>query len=463
MTGRILRIELRRSAAVAIALLMLVTGTVLLLTATQFFAGRWMQLAVTTRTMLMVLLPLALAGGAWLGRRDARCRVDELFASTVRPRWQRVGPTAGALAISVVTAYLLVFLIAAGWVVRSSGYFPVAAIVVTAVGVPALVAAALLGMAAGRAVPRLITAPILAVVGFVLVGLVPDLVMMADTDSTMTRFRPEPSAALLIPVFSGGVDDFQTVTNRVSLLQMVWLVSLAATGLLLLGAVRRRAIALAVLPAVLGAAVTVPLLPVGGTRGAVAPDPVAVELVCDSNGPQVCVTRAHAGTLPDVVGPAREALAVMAAKLPNAPVRAVETQQVAYWAQLSPDLSTPRHPVDTLVFDAPTITSTGGADLSDGYFRPFLLRAAWQQECGEGSGQDDEPLARMVAAAWLTDQPPTLESWWDRADAERAQRAYQALVSLPPAEQRQRMAAAREAALDCRTDALLALLPEDKP
>ncbi|MGW1449578.1 ABC transporter permease, partial [Micromonospora sp. NPDC002411] len=145
MTGRILRIELRRSAAVAVALLMLVTGTVLLLTATQFFAGRWMQLAVTTRTMLMVLLPLALAGGAWLGRRDARNRVDELFASTVRPRWQRVGPTAGALAIAVVTAYLLVFLIAAGWVVRTSAYFPARAIVVTAVGVPALVAAAWLG------------------------------------------------------------------------------------------------------------------------------------------------------------------------------------------------------------------------------------------------------------------------------------------------------------------------------
>ncbi len=77
--------------------------------------------------------------------------------------------------------------------------------------------------------------------------------------------------------------------------------------------------------------------------------------------------------------------------------------------------------------------------------------------------QDDEPLARMVAGAWLSDQPPTLESWWDRAEAERAQRAYQALVSLPQAEQRRRMAAVREAALDCRTEALLALLTEDRP
>ncbi|WFE50212.1 hypothetical protein [Micromonospora sp. WMMD1155] len=462
MTGRILRIELRRSAALGVALLSLVIGAALVLTSTEFYAGRWMQLAITARMMLMVLLPLALAGGALLGRRDARCRVGELFASTVRPRWQRVGPTAGALAVAVVTAYLLMFLVAAGWVVRTSGYFPANTIVVFAVGVPALIAAAWLGMAAGRAVPRLVTAPLVAVLGFVLVGLVPEWVMMADAASTLARFRPEPSAVLLVPVFTGGVDDFQTVTNRVSLLQMVWLVSLAATGLLLLGAVRRRAVALAVLPAVLGAAVTVPLLPVGGTRGAVVADPVAVELVCANDGPQVCVTRAHAGVLPDIVGPAREALAVIAAKLPDAPVRAVETRQVAYWAQLEPDLSPPRHPGDTLVFETPTINRSGGADLSDGYFVPSLLRAVWEQECGEGS-EDDEPLARMLAAAWLTDRPPSLESWWDRADAERAQRAYQALVSLPQAEQRQRMAAAREAALDCRTDALLALLPEDKP
>jgi hypothetical protein len=69
----------------------------------------------------------------------------------------------------------------------------------------------------------------------------------------------------------------------------------------------------------------------------------------------------------------------------------------------------------------------------------------------------------MVAAAWLSGQPPTLDSWWDRTEAERAQRAYQALVSLPETEQRRRMAAAREAALDCRTDALVALVAEEKP
>ncbi|MET7372528.1 hypothetical protein [Micromonospora arida] len=461
MTGRILRIELRRSAALGVGLLSLVTGTVLLLTSTQIFVGRWMQLAISSRSMLVVSLPFALAGGAWLGQRDTRYRVNELFASTVRPRWHRVIPTASALAVAVATAYILVFLIASGWVLPTAGYFPTSAIVVALVGVPALVAAGWLGMAAGRAVPRVVTAPILAVVGFVLVGFVPDFVAMADTDATLTRLRPEPSAVLLVPTFNG-LDDFQTIATRVSLLQTLWLVSLAATGLLLLGAVRRHAIAFAVLPAVLAGAVAVAFLPVGATRGAAVVDPVAIELVCDNEGPQVCVRRAHAALLPDVVGPARQALGLMAAKLPNAPVRAVQSQQLTYWGGVGLSTAPTRHADDTVVFDTPTIDRVGRADLSGDYFLPSLLEAAWQQECGDQSERDEELVARTVATAWLSGQPPTPQRWWEPADVERAQGAYQALVSLPQAEQRDRMAAAREAVLDCRSDGLLAILPAEK-
>ncbi|MEU8253816.1 hypothetical protein AB0C06_06060 [Micromonospora inaquosa] len=462
MTGRILRIELRRSAALGIALLLLVLGAVLLLSSTRFFAGRWMQLAVLARSTLVVLLPLALAGGAWLGRRDARYRVNELFASTVRPRWQRVVPTAGALAVSVVAAYLLIFLVAVGWVVPTAGYFPGATIVVTAVGVPALVAAAWLGMAAGRAVPRVITAPVLAVVGFVLVGLVPEWASAPGTGAEIGQPRAEPAGVLLLPAFTG-LDDFQTIATRVSLLQALWLVSLAATGLLLLGAVRRRAVAFAVLPALLGVAVALPLLPAGGARGAAVVDPVAIELVCDNDGPQVCVTRAHAALLPDVVGPARQALAMMAAKLPNAPIRAVQTQQVTYWARLTSDAAPPRHSADTVVFDTPTINWVGRADLSGDYFLPSLLDAAWRQECGDQSVRGDVYRARTVATAWLTGQLPAPHPGSDPAETARLESAYQALVSLPEVEQRRRVAAAREGALECRDDELVALLPADQP
>ncbi|MEU8327363.1 hypothetical protein [Micromonospora sp. NPDC048839] len=459
MIGRILRIELRRSAALGVALLLLATGVPLLITSTQFFAGRWMLLAVIARSILVVLLPLALAGGAWLGRRDARHRVGELFTSTARPRWHRTTVTAGALAITVVAAYTLVCLVAAGWVVPTAHYFPGATIVVAAVGVPALLAAGWLGMAAGRAVPRVITAPVVAVAGFALLGLVPELAAQRDPD--LAAFRPEPSALLLIPVINE-LDDFQTIMPRVSALQTLWLVALAATGLLLLGTVRRRATALALLPAVLGAAVAVPLLPIGGTRGAAVVDPAAIELVCDNAGPQVCVTRVHAELLPDVVGPARQALAMMAAKLPNAPVRAVQTQQVSYWARLDPRAAPAPHSADTVVFDTPSFDRLGRADLSGDYFLPSLLEAAWQQECADQSVQGDEYRARIVAAAWLTGRPPA-PTGWDPAEVERLVSAYQALVSLPEAEQRRRMAAAREAALACQGDGLVAVLPEGQP
>ena len=126
--GRILRIELRRSTATAVALLSLVVGAVSLASDTALFAGRGMQLAVAARFLLLLLCPLALAGGAWLGRREARSRVVELFATTVRPRWQRTLPTAGALALALVTAYTLMFLVGTAWVIPAAGYLPIAAI-----------------------------------------------------------------------------------------------------------------------------------------------------------------------------------------------------------------------------------------------------------------------------------------------------------------------------------------------
>ncbi|MBE1486414.1 hypothetical protein [Plantactinospora soyae] len=457
MMGRILRIELRRSAAVGVALLSLVVGTAMLLSYTEGFAGRWMQLAVSGRSMLMLLWPLALAGGAWLGRRDNRSRVDELFASTARPRWQRVLPTAGALAVTVVTAYILMFLIGAAWVVPTAGYFPIAAIVATAVGALSLIAAAWLGMAAGRAMPRLVTAPALAVAAVALLALLPDYLSV----SAMVDGRPGPAALLLTPVYVGGLDDLQTIVARVNLTQTLWLAPLAATGLLLLGAVGRRAIALAVLPAVLGAAVAVPLMPTGGYDAAGAVDPKAAELVCDNDGWQICVTRAHAGLLPDVVGPARQALTMMAAKLPGAPSRAVETRQLDFWVRSRP-APTPAL-ADTLVFDAPPIGRTGRADLADAQFLPALLQSAWRQDCGDEPEHRDVYLARTVAAAWLTNQPPVAEDWWEAGDRNRVDVAYQTLVGLPQAEQQRRMAAARDAALACRTDTLRSMLPKEIP
>ncbi|WP_433087736.1 hypothetical protein ACQP1P_17545 [Dactylosporangium sp. CA-052675] len=433
-TGRIARLELRRSAAAVVAVLTFAAGTALLLTFPQGFAGRWLQLAVALRLLLMFLFPVALAGGAALGRREAAAGVGELFASTPRPRGQRMLVTAGVLAAALVGAYALTFLVALAWVLPRAGYFPPAAPAVTAVGALALVAGGWIGLAAGRAVPRFVTAPVLAVLGVAVAGMLPQWVALAPGRGEA------PAALLLSPVYSGSLDDFQTVSARVSLVQALWLAALAATGLLLATA-RRRTVAPALLPAVLGAAVAVPLLPPGGYAAAAAYDPRAVELVCDDAGPQVCVTRVHAALLPDIAGPVRAALATLAATMPGAPARAVETRRPAYGT----GPADPPHDAATLVFAAPPIGADGRADLRDGSFPGLVLGAAWEQSCDPAPA--DAFDGRELAVAWLTGTPP----------GARLAGAYAALRARPEDEQRRLVLAARDGVLACRPDAFAGL------
>ncbi|MFV2106675.1 hypothetical protein [Micromonospora sp. LOL_015] len=460
MTGRIMRTEVRRSAVPALAGLLVVVGASVTLASTQSFAGRWTQLAMYGRGSLLLLFPLALAGGAWLGRRDRQHRVGELFATTVRPRWRRTLPLTVGYAAAMIAVYLLVLAIGTFWVAPTAGYFPGTVLGITAVGALAMVAASWLGLAAGRAVPWIVTAPVLAVVGFAVVGLIPDFVTRSNLDEYFVKTRPDPSALLLIPAAPNEIDNFQTIPTSVSLLQAMWLTALAGTALLLIGAVRRGVLALAVLPTVLGAAVAIPLLPTNGYTGAAVVDPAAVELVCDDDGPQVCVRRVHAAVLPDVVGPVRETLAALGAKLPNPPTRAVESDQLAAWA--APEQTAVRNDSDVLVFGTPDISRTGRADLSSGYFQAELLRSAWSQEC-----EGDEPylvfkpapyLAQEVAVAWLVGEPPQPQSWWSPEDRQLADASYLALTGLPAEQQRQVVGQARDAALDCDFDRIEELL-----
>ncbi|MEU7869032.1 hypothetical protein [Dactylosporangium sp. NPDC049140] len=435
MIARVVRLELRRSAAAVVAVASFVIGTALLFSFPQAFAGRWLQLAAALRVLLLVLFPIALAGGAALGRREARAGVGELFAGTPRPRRHRILATAGALAAGLLAAYALTFLAGLARVVPTSGYFPPSALAVAGVGALSLLAGGWLGLAAGRAVPRFVTAPVVAVLGVAVVGIVPEWARVAPGAGA------DAAALLLTPVYAGGIDDFQTVAARVSLVQALWLAALAATGLLLAVA-RPRTVAPALLPAVLGAAVAVPLLPSGGYAAAAAYDPGAVELICDDHGPQVCVTRVHAALLPDIAGPVRAALATLAARVPGAPARAVESRAPAYGT----GPADPPHAAGTLVFLAPSIGANGRADLRDGSFPGLVLGAAWEQTCDPAPAGAYE--GRELAVAWLTGAAP--------ARPEPAA-AYAALRARPEDEQRRLMVAAREAVLACRPDAFAGL------
>jgi len=106
VTGRILRIELRRSAAVWICPLVAVVGAAMLYIGFDGWGGRWLNLATSLRACLMLLIPLVAGAGAGQGRRDRHAAAEELLATTPRPAWQRATVTASALAIAGAVGFL---------------------------------------------------------------------------------------------------------------------------------------------------------------------------------------------------------------------------------------------------------------------------------------------------------------------------------------------------------------------
>ena len=108
MGARILRIELRRSVALWAALLIAAVGVFVLFASNPPYQS-WMELVVVQRDIMQLTWPLALAAGAWQARRERASRVEELVATTPRPRRWRVLPIAAAMAIAAVAAYLVMF------------------------------------------------------------------------------------------------------------------------------------------------------------------------------------------------------------------------------------------------------------------------------------------------------------------------------------------------------------------
>ncbi|MEU8376241.1 MULTISPECIES: hypothetical protein [unclassified Micromonospora] len=320
----IMGIELRRSAAVGAALVTVVVGVGALYVATGRWSSGWMALALAIREYLLLLWPLALAAGAWQGRREHRAKVGELFATTARSRAGRMLPVLGTMALTLVTAYLLVTVAGIAWIVTTASYLPLLHfVVVTTVGALSLVAAGWLGLGIGRLLPALVTAPALAVGGVLLVFFV-------------TVGTPDRVAAAISPAHgSGPFHDYQTIDNRVSGALAISMITLAATGLLLYVADGWRVRAMAVLPVLLGFVVATTVLPHDRDTLNWPVDPVAQELVCTDDTPTVCVSRVHAKVLDTVTPLAREGLTALA-KMPDAAAVVHEDTRTITFDQVTP-------------------------------------------------------------------------------------------------------------------------------
>lgn len=460
MGSRILGIELRRSVALWVTLLIAAVGVFVLFASSPPY-GSWMELAIVQRDIMQLTWPLALGAGAWQGIRERRSRVEELLTTTARPRRWRVLPVAAAMAIAAVAAYLVMFAGGAGHLDRVQGYFSYGTIPLIALGALAMVAAAWLGLAVGALLPSPLTPPALVVVGVVGLSLVPQALVA----------QPYPGTFLLLPFLQGPRDggyEVQMLSARANLSQALWLAAVAATGLALFAAGRPRARLAAVVPVLMGVAIAVPVMP-RQLAGAWVEDGRATGVVCTADEPKVCVSRVQAHLLDTLRGPAREALTILAAKLPQAPTR-VEVRNVVNGM---PDAPQPADLV--LVFFGPFEYVADYA--SDGLLET-LLNGAGVRPCVDQLGSDPtrptdvpppEPKPRYAAARhavsqWLLDRSPKPVPKAGSGDPETLEiEALAVLRALPASEQQARIVAFRAAELTCAEGDRLNLLTGGGP
>jgi hypothetical protein len=477
---RILRIELRRSSAVRSSLLVGACGfgLVYLLVAAFGPDHSWFGIVVNHRSLFTLTAgPLAVGAGAWLGRRDRRGKMEELLTTTPRPRSSRVLPTATALAIALGAVYVFSLgLIVALGLRPIDAYFPLGALPVIANGVLALVGLGLLGLGVGSLLPWPLTPPVSAALGFVVLAVIPQATAAdAETRSGLWLLIPELQNHVGPPPSA-----FLTLGARVNLAQAVWLAALAGTGLALLMAASRRGRALSVIPLVLGAAIAVPMLPERSNDMYVL-DRSANELVCTPDAPTICVNRVDGRLLSELVGPGREALAILARKLPPAPTRL----EVYGWFAPERTLLPGPGSADCQSTGCPALVrepgvlvlELAGAGHNEAPTIPTeswlwrLLEGAGTARCGNltysGDPAADRALirylaARMAVAQWLVGAPPPDDPSLDSDPAHGAAAGIlAALTSAPADEQVDRVIQLRDLERSCAPGDRAAILTGD--
>jgi hypothetical protein len=274
----------------------------------------------------------------------------------------------------------------------------------------------------------------------------------------------DPGAFLLFPYLQGprdGAISLAMLSARANLAQALWLAAVATAGLALFAAARPGTRVAALLPVVLGAAIAVPAMP-PQLSAAWVEDPRATELVCTSDEPRVCISRVQSHALEQLLGPARQALSVLTAKLPPGPTR-VEARVVRGGIPRGPQ------PADTIQMFVTTF-DPWTEDRTDNLLSR-LLDGAGTRPCVSQLGLDPTQLiegqppepnqryeaARRAASEWLLGRTPQ-PSPKNEGSGDFVRDALIALYALPADEQRARVAALRAAELTCAAGDRLALL-----
>ncbi|PZG01503.1 hypothetical protein [Micromonospora deserti] len=417
MIARVVNLELRRGAGLILFVGLAAVG--LLMTAMAGLpsdrTGAWSSsgpgIVSWLNTTGLVLGPLAAAGGAWVGGRDRRLGVGELLAAVPKPRWQRDMASFGALLAAVIGGLLVVAAVVTATVLPAityvGGRWQVSAILVSLGWIACLA----IGFALGRLVPHRWTAPVVALIVYLLNGIPTYL------DNGVAQL------ALVSNLPSG---DGQRLRLSVAAVAIVWLVGLTSSAFLA-GSARRHHWAL--VPAVLAVVAATQLAPLpvqwnGNSYSATwtEPDPDAMSRVCSTDEPKVCLNAVHASLLPDVTELVRPILA----ELPPGSVAAEQgTEHPAERPATAPgEFAIPFLEGRTKLFTADVRDPEGlRAELADSFLRvwcsdqtPAVARAygiatalvLGRQAAGEGAESHDRVTARLerdpsARRAWLAD------------------------------------------------------------
>ncbi|WP_434741189.1 hypothetical protein [Micromonospora sp. SH-82] len=427
--GRVLLVELSRTSVVGVALgFLAVAGA--LLTDMDRWSGLWMTVVLAHYASVGGLWPLALACGAWFGRREAAARMTDLVAATPRPKPARLAARLVTIVGCFAGGYAAMGVGMLPGVWSNASYQPPGWYWPGLVGTVAVAGAALLGFGVGQVAPSRLTAPLLCVVAVaVTVGL--------------RAVGPGP-VPLLLPGYLGETDRYSRLDPGAVAGQLVLFGAVAVTGLVLSLADTRRVRRLAAVPTALALVVALVVVPSDGQG--VRPDPQASALVCADGTPRVCVVRLYQGALPELVGPAREALRRLG-RLPDAPTAVVQVvDERDDTAERPADVV----PVEIVMF-GPTSIATGGATIE-----AMLLDGAGTTACGPAAddlaGWDRLDAARSAAGLWLRGADPTPDDHVSPARRELTEAALTTLRGMPEQTQTARVAALRQAALQCRPD-----------
>lgn len=454
MNARVLRIELKRSVAPWAGIVVLTTALAFLYLVnaawwrgTTAWTAQWTPMALWTRSLLFYLWPLAVGLGALQGLRDHRSKMTELLTSTPRPARHRAAALAGTTALTLTSAFALLVLVGAVQVLANTAYTHLGWLPISLVGALALVAGAVLGMGAGRALPSALTPPALTMCAFVFTALMHMSLGRTETSTATGIPGTEPNQlSLLSPAVQEVNDVFVTLSASVHAGQTVWLLGMAATGFALLVAATPRARLAALTPLLAGAVLAVLVLPSDPRRMYVV-DEAAAEMVCD--GP-VCVTRTHQARLPGLADHGREALRLLHDALGDRAPDSVRENTTAL-----PQGSAPQWSHDTVLFDFDDdiLTTAKGGELTRALIAkgmvPGCSPVGW-------TGTLSNVAAQSIAASWvLDDLKPLNGSPHPPSDQiALARPVWKELKALPRAEQLSRIKATHAAALSCEGNVL---------